>query len=86
MTRGTSEGDKRASTDRKLIVTIRRGEEGPYRTRYTHPSMLLITEGVSVRRKEVVALSRWTGRFTAPHLHFEVLQDGIPIDPLSLVA
>lgn len=56
-----------------------------YRTRYAHASMLLVTEGLPVRRNEVIALSGSTGRSTAPHLHFEILQDGSPVDPLLLV-
>jgi murein DD-endopeptidase MepM/ murein hydrolase activator NlpD len=32
-----------------------------------------------------LALSGNTGRSTAPHLHFEILQDGRPIDPFTLV-
>lgn len=56
-----------------------------YRTRYAHASVLLVTEGLTVRRNEVIALSGSTGRSTAPHLHFEILQDGLPVDPLSLV-
>jgi len=56
-----------------------------YRTRYAHASMLLVAEGARVRRNEVIALSGSTGQSTAPHLHFEILQEGTPVDPLSLV-
>ncbi|MFC1660504.1 M23 family metallopeptidase [Gemmatimonadota bacterium] len=56
-----------------------------YQTVYAHTSMVLVDRGQMVRRNEVIALSGSTGRSTAPHLHFEVLQDGIPVDPLSLV-
>jgi murein DD-endopeptidase MepM/ murein hydrolase activator NlpD len=56
-----------------------------YRTLYAHTSHLLVNEGDLVRRNEVVALSGSSGRSTAPHLHFEILQDGVPIDPLSMV-
>ena len=56
-----------------------------YRTRYAHANLLLVEQGATVRRHEVIALSGSTGRSTAPHLHFEILLDGVAVDPLSLV-
>ncbi len=56
-----------------------------YQTRYAHVSLILVAEGDPVRRNEVIALSGSSGRSTAPHLHFEVIQEGVPIDPLLLV-
>ena len=56
-----------------------------YRTRYAHANLLLVPEGSTVQRNEVIALSGSTGRSTAPHLHFEILLDGEAVDPLSLV-
>ena len=56
-----------------------------YRTVYAHTSSVLVEEGRQVRRNEVIALSGSTGRSTAPHLHFEILKDGEPVDPLSMV-
>lgn len=56
-----------------------------YRTLYGHASTLLVDSGRSVRQNEVIALSGSTGRSTAPHLHFEIIRDGQPIDPLEMV-
>jgi hypothetical protein len=58
---------------------------GGYRSLYAHASHLLVEAGQMVVRGEVVALSGSTGRSTAPHLHFEILRDGEPLDPLSLL-
>jgi len=66
---------------RYLVLDHGRG----YRSLYAHASHLLVGEGDLVRRNEVIALSGSTGQSTAPHLHFEVLRDGEPIDPLSMV-
>ncbi len=56
-----------------------------YRTRYAHASELLVASGDSVRRNEVIALSGSTGRSTAPHLHFEISQNGQLVNPLTIV-
>lgn len=56
-----------------------------YTSVYGHASMLFVSRGQHVRRDEVIALSGSTGRSTAPHLHFEILHNGEPVDPLTLV-
>jgi murein DD-endopeptidase MepM/ murein hydrolase activator NlpD len=56
-----------------------------YQTRYAHASSTLVSEGASVRRGEVIALTGSTGQSTAPHLHFEVLRQGEAVDPLTMV-
>jgi murein DD-endopeptidase MepM/ murein hydrolase activator NlpD len=69
--------------DYGLFVLIDHGNG--VRTRYGHASYLVSDRGWTVRRGEVIALSGSTGRSTAPHLHFEILKNGRPIDPLSMV-
>jgi murein DD-endopeptidase MepM/ murein hydrolase activator NlpD len=59
--------------------------EDGYQTVYGHNSTILVVRGQTVRRNQVIALSGSTGRSTAPHLHFEILLDGLPVDPLSIV-
>ncbi|MEX2465813.1 MAG: M23 family metallopeptidase [Gemmatimonadota bacterium] len=58
---------------------------GGYSTLYGHASMTLVSLGEQIRERQVLALSGSTGRSTAPHLHFEVLLDGEPVDPLTMV-
>lgn len=64
-------------------LVLEHGRE--YRSLYAHASILFVTEGDTVRRNEIVGLSGSSGRSTAPHLHFEILRSGEPIDPLTLV-
>ncbi len=50
-------------------------------TRYAHASRLLVKKGDLVKRGQKLALVGTTGRSTGPHLHFEVLVQGVQQDP-----
>lgn len=52
-------------------------------TVYAHLSSYLVHVGESVSRGQVIARVGSTGWSTGPHLHFEVRQDGQPVDPLA---
>jgi murein DD-endopeptidase MepM/ murein hydrolase activator NlpD len=55
-------------------------------TRYAHNSKVLVKAGDLIRRGQVISLVGTTGRSTGPHLHFEVLVDGVPQDPAKFLA
>lgn len=55
-------------------------------TRYAHTSRFHVKPGDIVKRGQLVADVGNTGRSTGPHLHFEVLVDGIPQDPARFLA
>ena len=56
---------------------------GGISTLYGHNSELLVSEGQRVRKGEIISRVGSTGYSTGPHLHFEVRQDGSPVDPMG---
>ena len=53
------------------------------KTLYAHADMLVVVKGERVEQGQTVAYSGNTGNSTAPHLHFEVSQNNVPVDPLK---
>jgi murein DD-endopeptidase MepM/ murein hydrolase activator NlpD len=55
-------------------------------TRFGHMSRFAVGPGQKVKRGEVVGYVGATGRATSSHLHYEILLNGQPINPLRLLA
>lgn len=54
-----------------------------YRTRYAHLDRVLVRRGQEVKRGDVIGLVGNTGASTAPHLHYEVIKNNRPVDPVN---
>ena len=52
-------------------------------TLYGHLSVIYVDEGDKVDMGERIGLGGYTGFGTGPHLHFEVHEDDMLMDPLS---
>jgi murein DD-endopeptidase MepM/ murein hydrolase activator NlpD len=54
-------------------------------TRYAHASSTTVRTGQQVERGEKIGTVGSTGLATGPHLHYEVLQHGRPVDPRRFI-
>lgn len=63
---------------------VRIAHEGGLITSYSHMSRIVAPEGGVVRRGDLIGYVGSSGLSTGPHLHYEVLQDGVPVNPLGV--
>ncbi|MGE5391784.1 MAG: M23 family metallopeptidase [Deltaproteobacteria bacterium] len=62
------------------MVIIQHGHG--FTTEYGHLSAFLVKQGETVKKGEQIARMGSTGASTGPHLHFIIMKNGSPVDPL----
>lgn len=87
-----NQGDQiRASREGEVLVsgpvpgygeTVILSHDDGSRTLYAHCSELLVKPGQKVKQGQGIALVGSTGQSTGPHLHFEIIVNDRPTDPL----
>ena len=65
---------------RGYYIIIR--HEGSVQTLYQHLSYIFVRGGETVTQGQTVAAVGSTGLVTGPHLHLEIILDGVRVDPM----
>ncbi len=65
------------------IIILNHG--GGIYSEYMHLSKFDVAAGAQVKRGETIGLSGATGRVEAPHLHWELSWQGIPLNPIRFL-
>jgi murein DD-endopeptidase MepM/ murein hydrolase activator NlpD len=82
------------ATGNGTITTVEYGNRGygnsvlithmvGYQTHYAHMSRIIVREGQQVKRGDIIGYVGSTGKSTAPHCHYEVIKNGVKIDPVN---
>ena len=69
----------RAAWDQEYGYVVDVQHKNAVVTRYAHAQELLVKQGDYVRQSQAIAKVGSTGRSTGPHLHYEVIRDGVAL-------
>jgi murein DD-endopeptidase MepM/ murein hydrolase activator NlpD len=75
-----------AGSDSGYGNTVVVQHEKGFQTRYAHLESLAVRAGDTLQTHQLLGTVGSTGRSTGPHLHFEIVEYGERIDPLSAMA
>ncbi len=64
-------------------IILEHSQYGDWQTRYSHLSSLAVKAGDMVEAGQIIGYVGSTGNSTGNHLHFVMIQDGQPVDPMS---
>jgi murein DD-endopeptidase MepM/ murein hydrolase activator NlpD len=64
---------------------IKLRHNGTYQTNYAHLSKFAVKSGAKVKQGDVIGYVGSTGFSTGPHLHYEMVKNGVKINPLTEV-
>ena len=56
-----------------------------YKTRYAHLQKAIVRKGQKVKRGQHIGFIGNTGKTTGVHLHYEVLKNDVPINPINFL-
>jgi murein DD-endopeptidase MepM/ murein hydrolase activator NlpD len=83
-----------AAADGRVIVAGTEGDcgkmvaidhHGGLSTIYCHMSQIFVGVGQDVQRGQAIGAVGMTGDATGPHVHFQVMENGHPVDPMSFL-
>jgi murein DD-endopeptidase MepM/ murein hydrolase activator NlpD len=83
-----------AAADGRVIVAGYQGDcgnmvaldhHGGLSTIYCHMSQIFVGVGQDVQRGQAIGAVGMTGDATGPHVHFQVMENGHPVDPMSFL-
>ena len=66
------------------FMTIRHGDTG-IETMYAHLSNVNVAKGQLVKRGDIIAATGNSGSSTGPHLHYEIIRNGVRVNPLNYI-
>lgn len=81
------------ATGNGVVITVRESGSGygryvvidhgfDYQTLYGHMAEIHVKEGDRVKKGQQIGTVGSSGTTTAPHCHYEVLYNGVPVDPI----
>ena len=76
---------RQAGQDPEYGLFVLLEHQDGYQSMYGHLSRILVAAEATVASGQVIGLSGNSGRSTAPHLHFEIRQRGLSLDPQTMV-
>ena len=83
-----------AAAEGRIIVASYQGgcgnmvaidHHGGLSTMYCHMSQIFVSVGQDVQRGQAIGAAGSTGLSTGPHVHFQVMQNGNPVDPIGFL-